>query len=275
MMGLKFGYYPGCALHGSSRDYEQSVRAVLKVLGVELNELDDWICCGASAAHALNYKLGLALPARNLAIAERDGLCDLFAPCPMCSMELQKVETALEENDALRKEVSEIVELPVGGKVKVRNLIDVFTAIGVDALKPFIKVPLDGLKPVCYYGCLLTRPSKVVRFDDPEQPRSMEKICAITGVTPTDWNARTQCCGAGLTMGDAATVRRLSGRILDEAARVGANCVIVACPMCHMNLDLNCPASMEILYLSDLIGLAMGLTRKTLGVDRHFSKGGK
>jgi len=272
MTQLQFGYYPGCALHGSSCDYEQSLRAVLDVLGVKLEELNDWICCGASAAHALNHKLGVALPARNLAIAERDGVTELFAPCPMCSMELLKARDAIMSDETLRDEMSQTVELPLTGNVAIRNLIEVFMQIGQKALSAKITKPQTTLKPVCYYGCLLTRPSKVVKFDDPEHPTTMEEFCRLCGAEPLDWNARTMCCGAGLTMADADTVKTLSGRIISEAVRVGANCVIVACPMCHMNLDLNAAPSLLVLYLSDLIGLAMGLTASQLGINRHFSK---
>ena len=130
---VDIGYYPGCALHGSSNDYGSSVRACLAALGVGLRELDDWICCGATAAHSLNHLLAMALPARNLAIAERDGLPDLLAPCPMCSMELIKAGSALAASAELRRQVSEIVELNVTGGTRVLNLIQVLQKVGLEA----------------------------------------------------------------------------------------------------------------------------------------------
>ena len=276
---MEFGYYPGCALHGSSNDYEKSIRACMKALNTGLKELDDWICCGATAAHSLNHKLSVALPARNLAIAERDGVESVLAPCPMCSMELIKAGRALRENEQMRLEMSEIVELKVEGKTDVINLIQVFERIGVDAIKAAVKKPLEDLKPACYYGCLLTRPAKVVQFDDCEQPRSMESILEALGAAPVSWNYATECCGAGLTMANEATVLELANKILKNAAGSGANCIVVACPMCHVNLDMKQSAverqydtehNLPIYYLSDLVGLALGLNKKELAIDRHF-----
>jgi len=177
----RIGYYPGCALHGTSNDFEESVRACMKALNVELGELNDWICCGATAAHSINHKLSLALPARNLGIAERDGFTDLFAPCPMCSMELIKTKKVLGDNAALRSEISGIVETPVTGSTDVINLIQVFQRIGLDRIKAAVKAPLESISAACYYGCLLTRPPKTVAFDDPEKPRSMETVLAALG----------------------------------------------------------------------------------------------
>ena len=140
---MEFGYYPGCALHGSSNDYEKSVRACLNALDVYLTELNDWICCGATAAHSLNRLLSVALPARNLGLAERDGVTEVFAPCPMCSMELLKAKKELAHSENLRRQISDIVELPVEGKTDIINLIQVFQKVGVDRLKEAVKKPLD------------------------------------------------------------------------------------------------------------------------------------
>ncbi|HPD29222.1 MAG TPA: CoB--CoM heterodisulfide reductase iron-sulfur subunit B family protein [Phycisphaerae bacterium] len=276
---MEIGYYPGCALHGSSNDYERSVRACLNALGVNLRELDDWICCGATAAHSLNQKLAVALPARSLGIAERDGYDDLLAPCPMCSMELLKAKMLISGDAALRKEMSEVVELPVEGRTSVLNLIQVFQRIGYDKVKEAAKVSLSGYKPACYYGCLLTRPPEVLRFDDCEQPSSMETLLASLGAAPVEWNYKTECCGAGMTMCNEDTVLNLSHKILSNAARHGANCVVVACPMCHVNLDMKqadverrygVQHGMMIYYLSDLVGLALGLDEEALGINRHY-----
>lgn len=276
---MQFGYYPGCALHGSSNDYEQSMRACLGALDVCLQELDDWICCGATAAHALNHKLSIALPARNLGIAERDKVREVFAPCPMCSMELIKAKQALVEDEALRKEISEVVELPVEGKTEILNLIQLLERTGVDRIRDAVKKPLDNIVAACYYGCLLTRPPKVVQFDDCERPRSMEAILEAIGARTVEWNFATECCGAGMTMSNEDAVLELSNRILSNAKAHGANCIVVACPMCHVNLDMKqgdvdrryCGEhDLVVYYLSDLLGLAFGMNKKQLGIDRHF-----
>ncbi len=276
---MEFGYYPGCALHGSSSDYEQSVRACLDLLGVRLRELNDWICCGATAAHCINRQLALALPARNLALAERDGYTELLAPCPMCSMELIKAEQIIRQDEETRNKLSEVIELPIAGNTDVLNLIQVFQRIGADKLKDIVKRPLADLKAACYYGCLLTRPPEALRFDDCERPSSMETLVEALGASTVDWNYKTECCGAGLTMANESTVLELSHKILENAAAHGANCVVVACPMCHVNLDMkqedierrySVRHDMMIYYLSDLVGMALGLSEHQLGVDRHF-----
>ncbi len=276
---MRFGYYPGCALHGSSNDYEKSVRACCDALDVQLQELDDWICCGATAAHSMNHKLATALPARNLGLAEKQGLDELLAPCPMCSMELIKAGRALAGSTALQKEMSEIVETGVTGKTDVINLIQVFQKIGLETLKAAVKTPLSDVKAACYYGCLLTRPARVVQFDDPEQPNSMEAILEALGAETVDWNSKTECCGAGMTMAAEDTVLDLSHKILTNAAAHGANCLVVACPMCHVNLDMKqadveakygVKHDMVVYYLSDLVGMALGLSQKALAVNRHF-----
>jgi heterodisulfide reductase subunit B2 len=276
---VNFGYYPGCALHGSSNDYGQSVGACLQALGVGLRELDDWICCGATAAHCLNHTLAVALPARNLAIAERDGLPDLLAPCPMCSMELLKAQSVMAKSDDLRQKIAEIVELPIRGDTRVVNLIQVLQQVGLETIRSKAVRPLTEFRPACYYGCLLTRPPETLRFDDCEHPDSMETILRAIGAEPVDWNYKTECCGAGMTMADEDVVLDLSHKVLSDAKRHGANCIAVACPMCHVNLDMkqadierrhDCRHELVVYYLSDLVGLAVGLSEKELGIDRHF-----
>jgi heterodisulfide reductase subunit B len=280
---MELGYYPGCALHGTSNDYEDSVRACLEALGVGLKEVSDWICCGATAAHSINHKLSIALPARNLALAERDGFGEILAPCPMCSMELLKASDLMKSDGALRAEMGRIVELNFEGRTSVLNLIQVFQKVGLDKLKTAAKKPLEGLKAACYYGCLLTRPPETLRFDDCERPSSMEAVVAALGGATVEWNYKTECCGAGMTMANEDIVLDLSHKILTNAAAHGANCVVVACPMCHVNLDMKqadierryaVRHGMTIYYLSDLVGRALGLTDEALGIDRHFVYGG-
>ncbi|MDO4586617.1 MAG: CoB--CoM heterodisulfide reductase iron-sulfur subunit B family protein [Planctomycetia bacterium] len=276
---MKFGYYPGCALHGSSLDYESSIRACLTKLNVSLEELNDWICCGSTAAHSINQKLSTALPARNLAIAESMSLTEVFAPCPLCSMQLIKARESIKASDAVRKEISEIVELPVSGTTDIINLIQIFQRIGFDKILARQTKKLDAFKPACYYGCLLTRPPKMLKFDDCEHPSSMETLLAKLSAQPVDWNYKTECCGAGLTLCDAESVVELSNRIIGNAVKHGANCLVVACQMCQMNLDmrqqdiekkLKIQYNIPIYYLSDLVGLAIGIDAKELNLDRHF-----
>lgn len=275
---MNIGYYPGCALHGSSAEYEKSVRACMKALDVALDELQDWICCGATAAHSINHKLSVALPARNLGIAEKQQLKQLFAPCPMCSMELKKASDELQADEALRKEMEEIVETPVSGDVEVMNLIQVFQQVGYDNIVLRANGKLDQFKPACYYGCLLTRPPKTLKFDDPEDPTSMEELLTKLGAQPVDWNSKTVCCGAGLTLCDEKAVAEQTRKILQDALDHGANCVVVACPMCQVNLDmrqadakkLGLSADVPIFYLSDLVSLALGIKGADLDLGKRY-----
>ena len=276
----RFAYFPGCSLHGTSNDYETSVRACLGALGAQLDELDDWVCCGATAAHAVNHKLALALPARNLAIAERDGHAEVFSPCPMCSTALLRAREHLSHDPALRQQMSEIVEADVQGKTPVVNLIQVLQRIGVDAIKAAVRRPLEHITAACYYGCLLSRPPIDERFDDSEHPTSMETLVAALGAKTVSWNCQTECCGAGMTMAHEDTVLELSNRILANAAAHGANCLVVACPMCHVNLDMKqadverrygVKHALPVYYLSDIVGMALGLSDADLAIDRHFA----
>jgi heterodisulfide reductase subunit B len=221
----------------------------------------------------------MALPARNLAIAERDGYSEMLAPCPMCSMELLKTIKELGDSPALRREIAEVVELPIEGKTQVVNIIQVLQMVGVERIREAVKRPLSEFRPACYYGCLLTRPAKTVQFDDCEQPHSMEDVLEALGAKTVRWNYATECCGAGMTMANERAVLDLSNKILGNAAAHGANCVVVACPMCHVNLDMKqrdierrqgARHQLMVYYISDLIGLALGIGEHELGIDRHF-----
>jgi heterodisulfide reductase subunit B len=193
-------------------------------------------------------------------------------------MQLMKAKQAVAD-DAVRQQMSRLVELDLEGRSEVLNLIQILQNVGLDRLKSAVTEPQKDVVAACYYGCLLTRPPSVVHFDDFEQPQSMEAIVGILGAKAVDWNYKTECCGAGMTMADEDTVLELSHKILQDAAGHDANCLVVACPMCHVNLDMKQAAveqrygtklNLVIYYLSDLVGLAMGFPAESLGIDRHF-----
>jgi heterodisulfide reductase subunit B len=194
-------------------------------------------------------------------------------------MELIKAGQAVACDAALRREISEIVELDVSGETRVLNLIQVLQKIGLPRIREAARRKLEEFAPACYYGCLLTRPPESLRFDDCEHPHSMEDLLVALGARPVAWNYQTECCGAGLTMANEETVLELSHKILANAAAHGANCMVVACPMCHVNLDMKqadverrfgVRHEMPVYYLSDLVGLALGRDEEALGVGRHF-----
>jgi heterodisulfide reductase subunit B len=231
----------------------------------------------------MSHDLAIALPARNLGLAEQSGHAELLAPCPMCSMELIRAETLLRSDERLRRRVSDLIEIKLTNGTNVLNLIQVFQRIGTDRIQALAKRRLDDIRAACYYGCLLTRPPDMLRFDDPEHPSSMETLLTALGAKTVEWNFKTECCGAGMTMANEATVLELSHKILADAVARGANCVVVACPMCHVNMDMkqadierrySVRHQMPIYYLSDLVGLALGLSEQELGIDRHFVRRG-
>lgn len=274
---MKFGYYPGCSLKGSAREYDESLRAIAGPLGVELVEVPDWSCCGATAAHNLNHLMALALPARVLALAEKAGLTDLVVPCSACLNRLVSANHEMAHDEKVRKDVLDVIQMPYNGTVKVINALEflhkVFSSSQRTFAKPFAR------KVACYYGCYLVRPPKVVNFDRPEDPQSMDEIMKKIGAAPIDWPHKVECCGAGLSVSRTDLVAKLSGKIVDAAAKRGAEAIIVVCPMCHTNLDmrrdwieqtLGCPYRIPVLYLTQAIGLALGLDENTLGLHRHF-----
>ena len=277
---MSIGFYPGCSLDGTSREYNESVRALAKALGIELVELKDWNCCGATAAHSMNKQLSLSLPTRILALAEQQGLNEVVVPCASCYNRLCVTQHELAQNDSLKEEIATIVGLPYSGTVKILNVLQFIDQFVIGLLPEKITQPFAH-QVACYYGCLLVRPHKILKFDRLEDPQSMDKIMSQIGATPLDWAFKTECCGAGLSVSRTDLVGKLSGKILKDASDRGAEAIIVACPMCHSNLDMRRAAinrtleksvDIPVLYITQAIGLALGLSPKELGLNRHFVK---
>ena len=275
----KIGYYPGCALHGGSSEYDKSVRAIAEALGHTLVEVADWNCCGASAAHMINEKLATSLSIRNLALAEEQGLAAILTPCPLCSKQLLVAADAIAKDPAAKQEVEGVVEMTYAGSVRTVNCVQ-YCVENLNAIKAKMTGEgLRGLKAACYYGCLLTRPPKVLKFDDCEQPTSMEQVLRAIKAEPVEFACKTDCCGGGFTQSHSEAVVRLCRKILENAREAGAQAIAVACPMCQMNLDMRQRAvekkfgikiGLPIVYLSQLVGLALNINRKKLGLDMHF-----
>lgn len=273
---MRVGYYPGCSLHATSREFDESLRAISGRLDVELVDIDDWSCCGASSAHATNHLLSVALPARNLALAEAQGHEQVMAPCAACFNRLASARHQIENDSKLAGKVAAVLERPFKNGVAVRNVVDVLRE-QLATLKANVTRPLAGLKVACYYGCLLVRPAEICSFDDPEAPVSMEEVVKATGAEPISWNSRLVCCGGSFSISRTASVVRLGREIIEDARRAKAMAIVVACPMCHSNLDFRQSAMemrgeppMPILFLSELVGLALGIDPAVLGLDRHF-----
>jgi heterodisulfide reductase subunit B len=258
---LKVSYYPGCSLHGTAKEYDQSVRAVSRALGIELKEVDDWSCCGATSAHSTNFKLSIALPARNLVAAEKNAL-DVMVPCAACFNRFKTAEHHLKADKQLKGEVEEIIGGKYHGGIAIRNPIDIiFKDIGLDALEGKVIKPLKGLKPVSYYGCLLLRPPEICEFDDYENPVILDKILGTLGADARLWSYKTDCCGGSLTISRTDIVAKMVNKIMTMAREAGANCVVTACPVCMANLDMRAGDNVRlpVFYFTELIALALGL----------------
>ncbi len=273
---MKVGYYPGCSLSGTGKEYDLSIRKVLEKLDVELAELNDWSCCGATSAHATNHFLSIGLSSLNLFQAQKQNLEELFAPCAACYNRMVVAKDELGKGTETAKKISALNNGESTAKVNIINIIQLFEKAGLENISAKTKMNLKGIKAACYYGCLLVRPFSITKFDDAEQPVAMEKIISAVGAEPVDWNYKVECCGGAHSIAHKEIVVDLSKKIIDDAVKHGANVIIVACPMCHSNLDMRQramkdTAAIPVLYLSEFVGLALGIDSKELGMNLHFT----
>lgn len=276
-MALRYGYYPGCSLHSTGAEYDISLKAVCETLGIELHEIQGWICCGTSPAHSTSRLLSVALPIENLRLAEDMGLAEVVAPCAACFARLKRAQHDAAAEPALQRELTEVIDAPLPRKVRVLHPLEVFSN-GTD-LTAAVTTQLPALKVVCYYGCLLTRPPKVMQFDECEYPMSMDNLLRSLGITTLDWSYKTDCCGGALALTETDVVLKLTHDILEEARTVGANVIAVACPLCQANLDTrqteieqryDASYGLPALYFTQLMGLAFGIPADRLGLQRHL-----
>jgi len=277
---MTLGFYPGCSLKGSSREYAESVLTVAKAFDINMKEISDWNCCGATAAHNMNRELSVSLPARILSLAEKQGFNEIVVPCAACYSRLTVTKHELLKDPGLKKTVIEANGLEYNGTVEVLNIIQMLNKYVTPNLEARIVKPFNH-KVACYYGCYLVRPHEILNFDREEDPQSMDELMLKAGATPVDWAFKTECCGAGLSVSRTSSVGRLSGRIIGDAKDRGAEVMIVACPMCHSNLDMRRSSintylgekvEIPVLYITQALGIAAGLDRKALGLQRHFVK---
>jgi heterodisulfide reductase subunit B len=275
---MNVGYYPGCSLHATAREYEESLKAIAPELGIQFDEILDWACCGATAAHSTNHLLSVALPARTLMLAEKQSLDRVFAPCAACYNRLASARYAMARNKDLANQVQDILGETFENSVDVLSIAQLLSGMTAQ-IKEKCGKRLDNLKVACYYGCLLVRPPEICQFDDPESPSSLENIASAAGVMPVKWDMALECCGGGFSLSRTASVVRLGRSIIRSALKAGAQAIVVACPMCHSNLDFRQRAinmqdaaakPIPILFLSQLVGLGLGLAPDRLGLERHF-----
>ncbi|MFN4218127.1 MAG: CoB--CoM heterodisulfide reductase iron-sulfur subunit B family protein [Candidatus Bipolaricaulia bacterium] len=265
-------FYPGCTLSSSAKPYSRSLSWVCQRLGIEMEELPGWTCCGATSAHALNRDLAYALPARNLAIAQELG-DDLIVACSACYSRLKIAQKAL-ENSQTRERITGLLGRALDGRVQVKNILAVLSE-QAPRIKQEKTKALEGLKVACYYGCLATRIPRVEGFDDRENPTLMEQLVLAAGATALDWPAKTSCCGASFSVIDEAIALKMCANILEMARRCGADVITTSCPFCQYNLDwaqwtLSHPKKIPVLFITQLVGVALGGDKKELMLTSHL-----
>jgi heterodisulfide reductase subunit B len=278
---MKIGYYPGCSLHSTGVEYDVSTKKACHVLGIELDEIKDWICCGSSPAHQCDELMSVALPAKNLVLAEKGGLTDICAPCASCYSRLKDAQHKMED-DQVRKDVAEVLATDAPGDIEVLHALDMFVdRCGCEAIGDEVVKELEGVKVACYYGCLMTRPPKVTGKTDFENPTAMEELIESLGAETVDWNLKTFCCGASFALTNLDVVLELTKKILADAEASGANAIAVGCPLCHANLDgrqvqinekYGTDFNIPIFYFTELMGVAFGVEPSELGLSKHLTE---
>ncbi|MGA3353882.1 MAG: CoB--CoM heterodisulfide reductase iron-sulfur subunit B family protein [Acidimicrobiales bacterium] len=288
---MSYAYYPGCSARGTGKPYEESLLAVFQRLGADLDTLTDWNCCGATAYPAMDALKGYALSARNLALAEKvhpgAAPVDLVAPCAGCYRALLKAERAMANEAVVSGQVGhalDAVGLSCEGRTRVRHPLDVLVNdIGLERLARAVEAPLEGLHVACYYGCLLVRP--YATFDDQREPTSLERLVRALGAEPVDWPLRTSCCGGSCYCGGPVVgvlpevTLQVSHALLLDAVERGANVVVTVCPLCQFNLEAFQgqmsrklgKVAITVAYFTQLVGLALGINRRTLGIQRMLN----
>ena len=274
---MKYAYYPGCSADSTARDQYLSVNEVAKALNIELSELKGWTCCGSTPAHHTDKNLSIALPAANLLMAKKTKL-DMVVFCAACYNRMKAANHEIKTNPKIRKDIAAVLGEDYDGSVKVHHFVEVLLKdIGAKKLQDAFSHSLDGLKVASYYGCLLVRPHDITQFDDPENPVSIDKLVTIMGGESVDWPHKVECCGGGFALTRTDIVLELSNSILNMAKAVGAQCMAVACPMCQINLDMRQGDinetkkrnyNMPVVYITQLLGLCLGVSPKKLGMDK-------
>jgi len=281
---MDIAYYPGCTLQASSSLYDVQSRLIFSEIGINLNEIEDWNCCGATSAGKVDDYLATVMPARNLGIAEDAGFSEMIIPCSACYSRTLVAQKQLEDDPALLEEINSEFSKKIQGTIKVSSILEVLqTKVASGELAEKVMKKLEGLKPACYYGCLQTRfPAGIPVPDDVENPQGMENILNVLGAGPLDWSYKTDCCGASASVNDEGTAFKLMSKIMEDALARGANCFVVTCPMCQLNMDAyqdkfcqkyGIDNRLPVYFITECVGLALGMGIKELQIDRHFVDG--
>jgi heterodisulfide reductase subunit B len=270
---MKVSFFPGCSLEGTAREYGESIEYVCRELGIELEELKDWTCCGASSAHCTNEFLSIALPARNLFQAETKNQ-DLITPCAACFSRLKTAEKRL------TGEKKTDIGIDFHGSISILHILEFLCRKEfMEQIEKKIKKSLNGLRAVSYYGCLLVRPPKITDAAHWEDPKTLDLLLSRLGAESISWPYKTECCGGSLVLTDTGIAHKLIGRIVDMAIEAEADCIVTACPLCQSNIDTREEEiasrhgkhyNLPVFYFTELMGLAFGSQETDTWFGRHL-----
>lgn len=271
---MEVSFFPGCTAHSTGIEYSMSLHAVVQELGITLLEIEDWNCCGAAAAHSLNKLLGFTLPARNIAIAQERDL-PLAIPCAGCFNAIKKTQYALSNDPELRGKVEKIVDFSYRDNFEVKLMHEVILKqLLMQDPTVLIRKPLKGLKVASYYGCALVRPPQVTSMGDYENPLFLDDIVDLLGGTAVDWSFKTDCCGADIALSHGKIAREIADRIIASAREAEAECVMVSCGLCQINLDMRQSKKgqkgLPVFFFTELMGVAMDLPQRNKWWSRHI-----
>lgn len=269
---MKMAYYPGCSLHGTAKEYDASTKAVCKELGIELEEVPDWNCCGATSAHSVDKELSILLPARNLKAIEQQTL-DVIIPCAACFSRTKACSHVLKNDKDMRAKVEKELDYHFNLNTNIYHLMELLAQeIGIKEITKHIKQKFDGLRLVSYYGCLLVRPHDITELDDKENPQFLDELMAAIGAHSIDWPYKTECCGASLSLSKSGLVTGLVSKMISWAQEADAQAVVTACPLCQANLEMRQGKGQKlpIFYFTELLGLAFGLGEVRTSLKEHL-----
>jgi heterodisulfide reductase subunit B len=269
-------YYPGCSLESTATEFDHSSRAVAEALDLKLIEPHGWLCCGSSPAHKADPIYALRLPMENLTLIEQSGFEEVTMPCAACFNRHKAAQYEIRMHPDQKTKMDEVLGYNYQDTVKVSTLAEaIFNHIGTEKIAQNVRNPLKGLNVVAYYGCLLTRPPQITEVEHPENPTDMDELISALGAEVHEWSYKTTCCGAAHSLSRPDIVLKLSSNLIEHARSAGAEAIIVACPLCHMNLDarqmqMKLESPMPILYFTQLMAIALGLPEKDAVLKKNL-----
>jgi heterodisulfide reductase subunit B len=269
-------YYPGCSLHATSPEFNTSTKAIAKALDLELIEPEGWLCCGSSSAHRADPEAAMRLPMENLSLIEQSGFSEVTMPCAACFNRHKAAQYEMRHDEGHKSAIDESIGYSFQDSVKVNSLGEtIIQHVGPEEVSARVKQPLQGLRVVCYYGCLLTRPPQITEAAHPENPTELDDLVAALGAEVLDWSYKTTCCGAAHSLTRQEIVFDLSSTLIKEARLAGAEAIVVACPLCHTNLDarqfqMDLDEELPVIYFTQLMALALGLPQRDTALNKNL-----